>query len=404
MPGESDATFDAWPDGFGTGRDDRRALLVLSALRGITPRSLIAVARERGSASATLGWIRDGRAGSENDQVFARSLDPDTIDAAARSCGARFVVWGSDEYPEQLRRIPDPPAALYVIGEPPPPERAAVAIVGARRSTASGKESAQELARGLALSGVTVVSGAARGIDASAHEGALGVGGPTLAVLGSGPDIVYPRGSRALLERIARHGTLVSEYAPGTPPTRYSFPARNRIVAGLCRATVVVEGASGSGSMITAEHAMEFGREVFALAGAVNNALAHVPLQLIRDGATMIRDADDLLGDLGLEPASDDVAERLELEPEERRVLGRIAEPTLPDRLASDLGKGIGEVMSILMQLELRGLVRSVGGRYETTQRQREASKRSARGTPPPTTSRTSTPAPSSRLAAIDER
>lgn len=402
MSADAGAARDAWPDAFGTAPEDRRALLILSGLRGITPRALMAVARERGTAGATLAWIREGRAGSDNDRVLARSLDADEIAAAARACAARFVVWGSNDYPEQLRWIHDPPPALYVVGAAPPDEASAVAIVGSRRCTATGRESADALARGLALAGVTVVSGAARGIDAASHEGALDAGGPTVAVLASGPDAAH--GHRSLLERIARRGSLITEYAPGTPATRYSFPARNRIVAGLCRATVVVEGADGSGSMITAEHALEFGRDVFALAGAVNSALAQVPLQLIREGATMIRDADDLLDDLGLEPVARDVAERLELPPDERRVLDRITEPTLPDRLASDVGKGIGEVMGILVRLELRGLVRSVGGRYETTVRPRDARRRSARGTPPPTTSRTPTPAPSSRLAAIEER
>jgi DNA processing protein len=171
---------------------------------------------------------------------------------------------------------------------------------------------------------------------------------------------------------------------------------------------VVVEGARGSGSLITAEHAMEFGRDVFAVAGSVTSALSEVPLQLIREGATLIRDAEDLLGDLGVEVVPTEVAERLDLDDAERRILGGIVEPTLPDRLASSLGVGIQDVVGVLMRLELRGFVRNVGGRYETTLKARPhrdaASERSARGTPDRATSRTGTPAPSSRLAAIDER
>jgi DNA processing protein len=200
----------------------------------------------------------------------------------------------------------------------------------------------------------------------------------------------------------------VSEYAPGTPPSQHHFPARNRIVAGLCRATVVVEGAKGSGSLITAEHAMEFGRDVVAVAGSVTNALSEVPLQLIREGATLIRDVEDLLGDLGVEIVPAEVAERLELDHAERLILEGIAEPTLPDRLASSLGLAIPEVVGVLMRLELRGFVRNVGGRYETTlkaraQRDEENNERTARGTPDRATGRTGTPAASSRLAAIDE-
>jgi DNA processing protein len=257
VPSESRAVgpWPTWPPGYGAGDEDRRALFVLSALRGISPRNLIPIAVERGSAVATLGWIREGHAGSENDQAFARGLDPDAIARAAEACGSRLVTWTSAEYPSQLRQIPDPPGAIYLTGRAPPDVTSAVAVVGARRCTASGREAADRIGRGLALAGLTVVSGAARGIDAASHEGALSVQGSTLAVLGSGLDVAYPSASRGLIARIGRSGTLVSEYAPGTPPSQHHFPARNRIVAGLCRATVVVEGAKGSGSLITAERA-----------------------------------------------------------------------------------------------------------------------------------------------------
>jgi DNA processing protein len=227
--------------------------------------------------------------------------------------------------------------------------------------------------------------------------------------LGCGLDVVYPPGSRDLLGRIrATGGAVVSEYPPGVPPDPWNFPARNRIVAGLCSATVVVEGAEGSGSMITAEHALEFGRDVFAVPGSTTSPLATVPHRLIREGATMIRGAEDLLEDLGLELLQEDVARRVDLSEAERAVLGRLAGPTLPDRVASELGTTVPEVVGVLMRLELRGFVRSVGGRYESTLKGRpqpEArSSRSARGTPAGETRRTGTPARSSRLAAIEER
>jgi DNA processing protein len=185
--------------------------------------------------------------------------------------------------------------------------------------------------------------------------------------MGCGIGAVYPAGSRELVERITASGTVVSEYPPGTPPTQRSFPARNRIVAGLCRATVVVEGAGGSGSMISAEHALEFGRDVYAVPGAVTNPLADVPLQLIREGATMIRGTFDLLHDLGLELVAEEVAQRAGVSDAERRVLAELAGPTLPDRIAAAIGASVPEVVAVLMRLELRGFVRNVGGRYETT-------------------------------------
>jgi DNA processing protein len=352
---------------------------VLSALQGLTPRKLIGLAAEHGTASAVLARIREGGAGSANDRAFAGELDPAEIAAAAARCGARVVPWGSPEYPSQLHHIHDPPAVLYVIGEPPPDLTSAVAVVGARRCTDLGRELAREIGRALSLAGLTVVSGAARGIDSAAHEGALGAGwGRTLAVMGCGVDLIYPPGSRALIERIRRSGTIVSEHAPGTPPFQRNFPARNRIVAGLSAATVVVEGAGGSGSMITAEHAMEFGRDVFALPGSVTSALSSVPLQLIRDGATMIRGPEDLLADLGLEPEAGRIAERARLSEDERRVLERLAGPTLPDRVATSLGTGVPEVVGVLMRLELRGLVRNVGGRFEPTLQGGAASKGAA--------------------------
>jgi DNA processing protein len=219
-------------------------------------------------------------------------------------------------------------------------------------------------ARGLSLAGIQVVSGAARGIDAAAHEGALGSGAPTVAVLGCGIDVLYPAGSRDLLRRIVREGSIVSEYPPGVPAKPFRFPARNRIVAGLSRATVVIEGAAGSGSLITGEHALEFGREVYAVPGAVNNPLAEVPLALIRDGAGAIRGLDDLLSDLCLDAAKGPPPD---LSLAERAALDALVGPTLPERVANELRVGLADAITVLMSLELRGLVRSVGGRFEST-------------------------------------
>lgn len=365
--GGPDGPWPEWPDGFATDRADRRALLVLSALRGITPRQLLALAVDHATASRVLAEIREGRAGGESDRAFANEIDPDDIAAAAAASGARVVPWGSPDYPSRLRHIHDPPALLYVIGEPPDDPGTVVAVVGARRCTELGREVARELGRALGMAGATVISGAARGIDAAAHAGALAAGGRTVAVMGCGVDVIYPSGSRKLIERIRSAGTVVTEHAPGTPPLQRNFPARNRIVAGLSHATVVVEGAKGSGSMITAEHAMEFGRDVFAVPGPVTSELSAVPLQLIRDGATMIRDAGDLLDDLGVELRAEEVLERVDVAADERRVLDRLHGPTLPDRVAADLTLGVPEVVALLMRLELRGLVRNVGGRFEPT-------------------------------------
>ena len=216
MSGEAEGKpWPTWPDGFVLTDEDRRALLVLSALRTITPRRLIALAAERATAAAVLAHVRGGRAGSDGDRRFARSLDPNALAARAEASGARFVTWGSPEYPSQLEQIHDPPAALYVIGAPLPDVTRAVAIVGARRCTALGREQAADLGSALALAGVTVVSGAARGIDAAAHEGALWPAGRRSRCLAAASTSPYDPGGRDLLRRIGASGTIVSEFAPG---------------------------------------------------------------------------------------------------------------------------------------------------------------------------------------------
>jgi len=354
-----------WPDGFTSGARERRAALVLSALAGLRPRTLLPVAADAGTAGACVELVARGALGSEEDRRFVHLLEADSIDAALGACGARTVLWDDPEYPPQLRTIHDPPFVLYVRGGALPAAERAVAVVGSRRCTDLGRDLARAVGRGLAAAGVTVVSGAARGIDAASHEGALEGGGPTVAVLGAGIDASYPRGSRALLERIRGQGAVVSEYPPGVPPQAFRFPARNRIVAGLCRAAVVVEGEKDSGSLITGSHALEFGRDVFAVPAALNNPLSQAPLMLIRDGATMIRSAQDLLEDLGLGPGSSGPPPDLTLA--ELAALEALTGPTLPDRVARELRVGLADALTLLMRLEMRGLVRSVGGRFEAT-------------------------------------
>jgi len=342
------------------------------ALRGISPLKLLEVADREGTAVATLEAIREGRAGSDADREFARDLDPDAIHRALVAFGASLVPFGSVAYPPQLENLEDPPAAIFVKGRPLPPRDRAVAIVGARNCSELGRELATAIGRDLASSGMCVVSGAARGIDAAGHEGALDVGGHTIAVLGCGIDQAYPRWSAGLIERIAETGTLVSEYPPGVPPEPYRFPARNRIVAAMCTGLVVVEGGEGSGSLISAEHALDLGREVFAVPGAITNPLAHVSHVLIREGATLIRGVDDLMRDLKLGPGgSGELPLRLDLTLAEQAALDLVIGPVLPEKVARGLGVSVPEVLPLLFGLELKGLIRSVGGRFEPRLRAR---------------------------------
>lgn len=237
---------------------------------------------------------------------------------------------------------------------------------------------AAALASAAAGAGAPVVSGAARGIDAAAHRGALAAGGPTVAVLGCGIDEAYPRQNAGLLARIAEVGTIVTEYPPGTRAEPFRFPARNRLIAALSVAVVVVEGAAESGSMITADHALEIGREVMAVPGAVASELARAPLALIREGATMIRGPDDLMDELGLrrraEP-NDAPSTGTVLRADKRdgwsegecAVWDALLAVEAPDRLVALTRLPLQGVLSALMALELRGVVRRVGGRYERT-------------------------------------
>jgi DNA processing protein len=258
----------------------------------------------------------------------------------------------------------DPPVGLFFVGKRLPDLQSRVAIVGSRAATALGREIATDLGRALGEVGATVVSGAARGIDAASHRGALQAEGNTVAVLGSGIDRPYPRSSRELIEQIAQRGTVVSEYGPGLDAEPFRFPARNRLIAALARALVVVEGGVRSGSRSSVDHALDLGREVFAVPGPVTSPLAQTPLEMIRDGAALIRGSDDLINDLGFErrrlhPPT------MELGDEERRVWEALTAPSLPDAVARSARLSVPEAMTVLMRLELRHLVRSVGGRYE---------------------------------------
>jgi DNA processing protein len=368
----------SYPPGFAATEPDRRALTVLLHLPSLTPIRLGLLAQSHPTATACLNAVRRGATGSRADRDRARSMDAGEAADRVRSCGAKLVAVGDAGYPPELLDLHDPPAGLFVRGRDVCELAPRVAIVGARNCSPTGREVAREIAGGLAQAGVCVVSGGARGIDVAAHMGALAGGGSTVAVLGCGIDTVYPRQHRRLLEQISREFALVSEYPPGTPAEPFRFPARNRIVAALGRAVVIVEGALGSGSMITAVHALDVGREVFAVPGAVTSALSAVPLRLIREGARMIRGAQDLMEDLGWQPAPpekgppDGRSPQLNgagsppgLFPDEHTVWRILGAALTLDQVAALTGMPLPAVLSALARLELRGLVRETGGRYE---------------------------------------
>jgi DNA processing protein len=289
-----------------------------------------------------------------------------------------ILTYASDLYPARLRNIPDPPPVLYVHGELLPGDDLCVGVVGSRSPSPYGLGAAADLGRDLARRGVTVVSGMAKGADSAAHQGALDGGGRTVAVLGSGLDVPYPRRNRRLMERIARQGAAVSEFPLGTRPVPWNFPRRNRVIAGMTLGTVVIEAAARSGSLITAELALEGGREVFAVPGRVTSPRSEGTNSLIRDGARLARSAADVIDDLPAEwrerarpePRSLDPRLVAGLDEGETRVLAQLGpdEPTLVDALARDVGLPHGRLLDALLSLEMRRLVRAVpGGRYMRT-------------------------------------
>jgi DNA processing protein len=262
-------------------------------------------------------------------------------------------------FPALLAAIHDPPSALYVRGEPGLSllSEPAVAIVGARACSSYGRSVARSLARELATAGLVVVSGMARGIDSEAHRGALEAGARTSAVLGCGIDRDYPAAHAELARRVANAGLIVSEYAPGVEPAPWRFPARNRVVAGLCAATVVVEGRERSGALITADLALEEGREVFAVPGEITSSLSAGTNALLKLGAAPLTGAGDVLASFGIEPES---AER------ERSPLLELL-PATADELVRRTGLGADEIARALVELEIEGRVAAHDGLYRAT-------------------------------------
>jgi DNA processing protein len=271
---------------------------------------------------------------------------------------------GAPGWPATLDELHDPPPVLY-LRAPGEPARLAelleppvVAIVGARQASAAGVAFAQRLAAGLARAGVAVVSGLARGIDGAAHRGALEAGGRTVAVLGCGIDVDYPRANAALAARVAAEGAILSEYGPGTPPAPWRFPARNRIVAALGQSVVVVEAARTSGALITAGLALELGREVLAVPASPWVDAAAGGNALLRDGAGLVTCAGDVLVTLGIDPAAAAGEERDKVSPAAARLLASIGRaPGTPEALGARLALGPARLQALIAELELAGAI-----------------------------------------------
>jgi DNA processing protein len=335
------------------GSRDRRT----RGLLGLSERDLIAAAAGR-HVERTLAFLETLNVAWERDRLAE----------------GRFlaVCMHSPSYPALLHDLADPPALLFGVGRSEVltllAEEPAVTVVGTRRASPYGTEVAYALGRGLGAAGVPVISGLALGIDGTAHRGCLDGGGVPLAVVASGPDVVYPRRHRSLHERVSEAGLVISELPPSTDPYRWSFPARNRIMAGLARMTLVVEAADPSGSLITAEFAKDLGRCVAAVPGRVTSSLARGTNNLLKDGATPISDTEDVLDELfgvGARPAAEGCEQ--ELAPADRllrAVLESAEGNDSVEAVARDTGRSVAETRAALGRLEADGYIvrRDLGG------------------------------------------
>lgn len=310
--------------------------------------------------------LRAAGLGRKTTQKFVRSRDAMDLDAElARvyDSGYKLLTLEDHDYPEDLAEIHSSPIVLYIKGGLLPQDKVAAAIVGTRRATPYGKAVARDLASGLAASGVTVVSGLARGIDAVAHLAALEAGGRTIAVLGSGLDLIYPPEHRQMAASIAESGAVVTDYPLGTRPEGGNFPPRNRIISGLSLAVIVVQAGERSGALITANFAAEQGRDVFGVPGRIYDRGSKGTNRLISQGAFPATSVDDVLEVLNLDVVTMAAPTTLPKDETERKVLGNLSsEPIHIDELRARCDLPIAELTACLSLLELRGQARQVGG------------------------------------------
>lgn len=310
---------------------------------------------EAGLGSKLIERVIQGRENIDLDQVWEK----------IENQGIKILTWQDEEYPARLREIDQPPPVLYVRGEYLQDDLFAVALVGTRRVTAYGRQITEEIAAFLAANGITVISGLARGVDVIAHQTSLKAGGRTIGVLGSGVDKIYPPEHRALAEQMMQRGAVISDYAPGTPPDASNFPPRNRIISGLSLAVVVVEAGETSGALITAEFAAEQGREVFAVPGSILAPQSKGTNRLIQNGALPLLNAGDLMQALDLTRVGEQKSARkaLPADETETRLLNVLGgEPLHVDEIRNQAGLPIEKVSATLALMELKGMVRQVGG------------------------------------------
>jgi DNA processing protein len=353
--------------------DSRSLAWATLAHKALPQRALVTLLREFGDPAAILGASAARLARHVPSAIAASALAPlapGTLDATARwldDPAHHLLAWDDADYPRTLLDIGHAPPVLFFIGQRALLNRPAFAIVGSRHATPQGRANARDFAHALALAGLTIVSGLALGVDTAAHEGALETDASTLAVIGTGPDRVYPARNRGLAQRIAEAGGIVSEFVPGTPPRKENFPRRNRLISGLARGVLVVEATLSSGSLITARWAGEQGREMFAIPGSIHSPFAKGCHKLIREGAKLVETAQDVLDEFGLGPtvAADAPARGHDPRASEEGLLAQMGfDPVTIDVLVERTGDSADEIAAGLVRLELDDLVCALPGGY----------------------------------------
>lgn len=341
-------------------------------VRGIGPARLRALMDAFGSVEAA--WtaapdaLRDvglDRRSIQNLVELRGKLDLAAELSRVQKAGISLLTWDDPRYPTRLKAINDPPPLLYILGDLRPEDDYGVAVVGTRSISNYGREAARSLAGDLASAGITVISGLARGVDAVAHRAALDAGGRSIAVLGSGVDVIYPWENRQLAADLAANGAVISEYPLGTQPEANNFPPRNRIVSGLSRGVVVVEAGEVSGALITARFAADQGRDVFAVPGSIFARNSAGVNRLIRDGAIPVTSVNDILEALNLTQVEAHVEAQMlfPTDPTEAVLFEQLADdPVHADEISRATGLPIATVTGTLALMELKGLVHSAGG------------------------------------------
>ncbi|HAK88932.1 MAG: DNA protecting protein DprA [Nitrospirae bacterium GWB2_47_37] len=366
--------------------DDLKYWLALSLIDDVGPvtarRLLSAFRSPKKILEAKIAELRGVENISEAKAKKIAGFDSwDAVEKAivtAKEYGIRIIKYTDGEYPENLRQIEDSPVLLYCKGRLEKEDRYAIAIVGSRNMTPYGQKIAESIASGLASYGLTIVSGMARGIDTCSHKGALKAKGRSIAVLGNGLDNPYPPENAALFDELSNNGCVISEFPPGTPPNRENFPQRNRLISGLSLGVLVVEATVKSGSLITAGHALEQGKEIFAVPGSITSGNSEGTNALIKKGAKLVQKADDILEELApqikglLKGSHRDVSEKnllvnisgLEITGEEKAICNILgSEPRHVDEIARETRIPSAKLLGLLLTLELKGIIKQAEGK-----------------------------------------